>query len=371
MSLLTELPRTASALLFGKKLPDAVYIHVSALPDVPDVIKDAVTEAVSLAKPDSFDMIKIGRKKPTISLLRYPDFWSDPFPAISDAWTVDLAARTVKHSKWKLGDSTPILHRKESFLPPDDPNIPALTAVTRELERRGLFASTSSIGVRGVWDYMLREAGVKVVGQKVVDIGAPPRRVCPEVGDSRATSRPIVPKLHKTLIKSGFWRPGDVNLDLGGGKYDAATKELEASGIKNLVWDPNRTKEHNDAVMAFFQANPPRTITVANVLNVICESEVRQSVIGLAAKMLAADGVVAFQIFEGNKSGYGWKTPDGWQENRRAVLYTKEIERWFKSVKRAGAFFFASDPRPKPRGEVPPDGPTAEYVPATKVPKRR
>jgi hypothetical protein len=360
-----------NALPFGKRLPDAVYVHVSTLLDVPDVIEDAVTEAASLAKASSFDLIKLGRKKPTISLLRYPEFWSDPFPAISDAWTVDLAARTAKHTRWKLGDSTPILHRKESFLLPSDPNVPALTAVTRDLERRGLFDSTSSIGIRGVWEYLLREAGVKVVGQKVVEIGAPARRACPDVGDSRATSRPIVPKLHKALLKAGFWQPGDVNFDLGGGKYDAATKELEVAGVVNQVWDPNRPKGHNDAVMAFFEANPPRTITVANVLNVICESEMRQSVIGLAAKMLAPGGVVAFQIFEGNKSGYGWKTPDGWQENRRAVLYTKEIERWFKSVKRAGAFFFASDPRPKPRGDVPPDGPTAEYVSSPKVPKRR
>jgi len=45
----------------------------------------------------------------------------------------------------------PILHRKETFLPPDDPRRERFARLTRQEEKYGLYAETSTIGTREGW----------------------------------------------------------------------------------------------------------------------------------------------------------------------------------------------------------------------------
>ena len=51
-------------------------------------------------------------------------------------------------------------------------------------------------------------------------------------------------------VAAGFrkidFTPGTVNLDLGGGKFDAGTRFLAGKNVENLVFDPvNQDAEHN------------------------------------------------------------------------------------------------------------------------------
>ncbi len=196
---------------------------------------------------------------------------------------------------------------------------------------------------------------------------APPlitqRRRCPRVGDSRDTSRPIVPTLHKELCLMNLFAVGGRNLDLGGGKYEKATRFLRTHGVKNMVVDPSRGDAHNDAVWRAVRQAPPDTVTVANVLNVICDAKVRQKVIGMAAGAVRKGGLVAFQVYVGDRSGAGCATADGWQENRKPDTYLPEIARWFKRVERLhGNLFLAWEPRRRPVGKIPPAAPMKTCV---------
>lgn len=188
------------------------------------------------------------------------------------------------------------------------------------------------------------------------------RRRCPDVKNSIATSRPIVPTLHKELVRLKLWKRQSRNLDLGGGRYNKATEYLAAHGVHNLVVDPSRGEEHNDAIMAEVARRPVRSVTVANVLNVICSARVRQLVIERAAKAIGPKGFVGFQIYEGDESGVGGATRDGWQENRAAGTYLPEISRWFDMVEARGNIFIAMEPRAKASGPVPPDAPVKSRV---------
>lgn len=189
---------------------------------------------------------------------------------------------------------------------------------------------------------------------------APARRVCPEVNDSRDTSRPITPTVHRELVRLGLVRPGGRNLDLGGGKFEKATGFLAENGVTSMVVDPSRTPEHNDAVWRWVRERPVDTVIVANVLNVICDAEARQQIIGVAAGAVRPGGLVAFQIYDGDKSGVGCKTTDGWQEHRKPPTYLAEIQRWFGRVERKDKIFYAYEPRERPVGEIPPDAPVKE-----------
>jgi hypothetical protein len=185
----------------------------------------------------------------------------------------------------------------------------------------------------------------------------PAKRRCPDVNHSMATSRPIVPTLHREMARAGLFAPGGRNLDLGGGKYDKATRFVESFGARNLVVDPSRGEPHNRSVWAEVRRDKVDTVTVANVLNVICSSRDRQSLIRAAAFSVRKGGRVGFQVYVGDGSGVGRVTKDGWQENRRPGSYMVEISRWFDWVERRGNIVYALDPRRSPRGPVPPDGP--------------
>ena len=139
-------------------------------------------------------------------------------------------------------------------------------------------------------------------------------------------------------VAAGFrkvnFQPGTVNLDLGGGKFDEATKFLEGKGVKNLVFDPvNRSDSHNRAIFDAVKNGGVDTVTCNNVLNVIHEADARDNVILQAAKALKPDGTAYFTVYEGDGSGKGRQSQaDAWQEHRKTADYLGEIRKHFAEV---------------------------------------
>jgi len=150
------------------------------------------------------------------------------------------------------------------------------------------------------------------------------------------------------LFKSKYFdtTEGSRNLDIGGGRYDKGTEYLAAEkGVDSYVVDPFwRTPEHNKAVLDDFAANPADTVTVANVLNVIKEPEVRLEAIQQAYDYLKPGGKAYFDIYEGDKSGVGKKTTKGWQNNMKAAEFEDEILSVFPDAQRKGSMFIATKP---------------------------
>ena len=63
----------------GKKLPDAIYIHESALPEVPEKLRKvilAVGNALKIPRED-WNIVKLSRRQFSMSLLNYPEFFTD------------------------------------------------------------------------------------------------------------------------------------------------------------------------------------------------------------------------------------------------------------------------------------------------------
>lgn len=140
-----------------------------------------------------------------------------------------------------------------------------------------------------------------------------------------------IPQLFKRIEKFG-----DINIDLGGGRYDNVTEFLATIGVDNYVFDPhNRSQDHNEKVMNVINKRIADTVTCANVLNVIKEKEVRATIIDLAQFALRKNGKAYFWIYEGDDSGIPCESMDDcWQNNCNANFYVKEIERCFNIEKR-------------------------------------
>ncbi len=167
---------------------------------------------------------------------------------------------------------------------------------------------------------------------------------------SAGTSINKLPRLFNQMpADSALFERGAINVDIGGGRFEAATEFLHSKGVHSFVWDPfNRDEVHNDRVWELFIATPGRadTTTLSNVLNVIRHESHRISCLEVAARAVGREGVCFITVYEGNRSNKGRKTTKGFQLNRRTKDYVSEIENVFRDVEVArGRLIIARDAR--------------------------
>ncbi len=168
---------TIKAIPIGKRVGESVYLHNSALwpaqegrplGDIVDQAMGFVDRQLPASQERVIDIVKFSQRKPVVSLLCYPTFFEDAFPAINHAYTVDLKAGTVKERDYSKYTNKPILHRKELFLAKDHPRYEEFAAITRTIEDLGLFCDTKRIGYEWAWGRRLADAGVKVFGNQII-----------------------------------------------------------------------------------------------------------------------------------------------------------------------------------------------------------
>lgn len=161
--------------------------------------------------------------------------------------------------------------------------------------------------------------------------------------ESKATSLNQVTASFKTMS----FKPGVMNLDYGGGKYDKASAMLAALGARNIVYDPfNRSLAHNlSARLTVARYGGADTVTVNNVLNVIAEPEAIAQVIAQAANGLRSGGEARFLIHEGDGTGAGRQSSKGWQRHEKASAFIGAVGASFGMVSRKGNMLIASEPQ--------------------------
>jgi hypothetical protein len=143
---------------------------------------------------------------------------------------------------------------------------------------------------------------------------------------------PAVLRLINKTVRDpmAFWAYADTILDYGGGKYDQLTKALAKMKVRNLVYDPfNRSKDHNALVLQLVKTRPASHGICSNVLNVIREAAVRQKMLRDLARWVEPGGFVFITVHEGDESSRGERTSKGWQANRPAKNYMREIRKVF------------------------------------------
>ena len=152
---------------------------------------------------------------------------------------------------------------------------------------------------------------------------------------SAATSQSQVAKGFGILAKKKLLKPGSVNVDLGGGRYDHGTKFMESHGVTSHVLDPyNRSDEHNQKVAsAVREAGGADSVTVFNVLNTIKESEVHTQVLESAKTHLKPGGSLWLSVYAGDRSGVGKRTKaDSWQRNEPLHKYLETVRGVFPNA---------------------------------------
>ncbi len=125
-------------------------------------------DAYYLGEVEGANLIKIHRRSGKLSYLVYPDFERDPHPALLRCVRLNLRSRQIECYDYGTSSNPPVLHRKESFLRPDDPLYKRFAQLTAQEEKHGLLDDASSIGTRDGWARRLAEKGFALKGRRLV-----------------------------------------------------------------------------------------------------------------------------------------------------------------------------------------------------------
>jgi DNA phosphorothioation-associated putative methyltransferase len=226
----------------GKKLPDSIYFHKDTFSDVPEVLSKFIKIVAKALKieDDKWNLVKVFRKDFRLSLLNYPLFFEDSYPALEQSVNVDLTKLSHRITNYSKQDNPPILHRKETMVPKLHESYEHFCMLTQEGEAIGLYENSRMIGFKKSWERLIEKHGYELVDGRLFRSSAVISNVENEKKIDRHKTAIVRHELSapmKTLAKNGFLSGEYSIFDYGCGRGDDL-RELEAHGIDALGWDP-------------------------------------------------------------------------------------------------------------------------------------
>ncbi len=231
----------------GKKLPDSYYVHKSAIKYLPPELIELTLSLIDHFKinDDDWNIIKFNNRDHKLTLLNYPGFESDSYPALHYSNTINIEKLALREADYSKSENPPILHRKETFVAHDYPLASLFKEITAEGEKIGLYEKTKSIGFKKNWERLISSKGYKLdEAGRIILKNNNPINTDIDINNVDEIDR------HKTAIdRNQLSQPmqilakhdylnGDWSIfDYGCGKGDDV-RELEAHGININSWDP-------------------------------------------------------------------------------------------------------------------------------------
>ena len=281
------------AIGFGKIVVEHFYLHTSTLSQLPhgwQALVAAATTRTGLRSGENFNVLKIHRLFDELSLLYYPNFFSDPFPALARSWRIHISRKTSIFRTYEESRNPPILHRKELLLPPGDPRAAEYAALTKAADSIGLFDEPNRIGFRDQWFALIAQRGYQLQDNQFIPLAnAAGNTLDGPEGPSAEIRRHLT-----ALSRSNFSAPvqalsrhGLVNtqttfFDYGCGRGDDV-RGLVESGIDATGWDPHFASDADRRVAD--------TVNLGFVINVI--EDLAERVDALKGAYACTRGVLA------------------------------------------------------------------------------
>jgi DNA phosphorothioation-associated putative methyltransferase len=217
----------------GKRVGDALYLHATAVATAEEQVRNKVERAAAVAKCSDWNVVKI--RGNVVSFLTYESFDDVAFPALLGSIRVTLGEGLAVRTNYKERANPPILHRKETLLPLEDPRRPAFSAVTRLAEEHNLFAQPHLIGTRKAWSERVKAAGLVMDGAKLFHFEGAAVNVSRHRTAivRRDLSQPV-----QVLVSHRVLTEKTTILDYGCGQGDDVAA-LAANGYQAYGWDPH------------------------------------------------------------------------------------------------------------------------------------
>ena len=153
----------------GKLLPDALYVHRTAVDHLPPVLRVYEGCGRQLAGTvDRLTLVKLFRRRARVSYLAYEDFDRVAHPTLQTATIADFKRLDLDFRDYTRSSNPPVLHRKELFVTDDYPSRAAFARLTATEEQLGLLTKTHAIGTTADWLAVLANHGVTLRGHHLV-----------------------------------------------------------------------------------------------------------------------------------------------------------------------------------------------------------
>ena len=152
----------------GKLLPDALYVHHTAVEHLPPVLRVYEGCGRQLAGVvDGLTLIKLFRRRARVSYLAYEDFDRVAHPALRSTILADLKQLDLHFRDYARSPNPPVLHRKELFVASDYPARQRFARLTAREDRLGLLDANATIGTRTRWLTVLDRHGFCIRGHRI------------------------------------------------------------------------------------------------------------------------------------------------------------------------------------------------------------
>ncbi|PSB32333.1 DNA phosphorothioation-associated methyltransferase, partial [filamentous cyanobacterium Phorm 46] len=151
----------------GYKQPGSLSVHVSLLEELDPLLR--LYEGCAnrtIGRLDGATIIKFHTRKPQISYLFYPDFDTNPHPALPTAMHIHLRDLSVSYEDYSDAYNPPILVKKEAFVNPNYPHYEKFAKLTRQEEKLGIFDG-SVVKKYREWVKCLEDNCVRIKGHKL------------------------------------------------------------------------------------------------------------------------------------------------------------------------------------------------------------
>jgi DNA phosphorothioation-associated putative methyltransferase len=302
-----DLVQLCQASTIGKCLPNAFYIHHSALPQLHESLYyQEQTARRLLEEPVPFTLVKFHFEQPKISYLYYPEFDADPHPLLRSSTIVDWQTGNVESRDYSDAANPPVLHRKETFVAPSYPVYDHFAHLTQQQVAMGLLDNARQIGTQLNWERRLSQQGIEIHNHALacrIPAGAgfkPAPTSIPKIQRHKAAiARVTASKPVRLAMEAGLFPPDTTYFDYGCG-HGADIEYIHRMGLPSSGWDP------------YFRPDVSRTqadvVNLGYVINVIEDTAERreallnawnlaQKVLIVAAQVLIDDrtrGVIAY-----------------------------------------------------------------------------
>lgn len=293
----TQFQELVSKMPIGKKLPDANYLHKAGFCEIAPELAlfiHAVANALKINE-NEWHIVKLNKNEFKLSLLCYPTFFDESYPALTQSVTVDLTKLSHRVTQYQASDNPPILHRKEMMIPSSHEAYEMFKAVTQEGENAGLYDNSRMIGFKQSWEKIIATHGYELVDGRLFRASA--LTYDQGMGDNidrhkTALVRHELSSPMKHLAKQGYLNGDYCVFDYGCGRGDDL-RELQAHGLDALGWDPNFLPDADKVVSDL--------VNIGFVINVIEDTiERTEAIIGawhLTSKLLVVSAMLANDAF--------------------------------------------------------------------------
>ncbi|MEG4865172.1 MULTISPECIES: DNA phosphorothioation-associated putative methyltransferase [unclassified Microcoleus] len=151
----------------GYKQPGSLSVHVSCLEELDPLLR--LYEGCAnrtIGRLDGATIIKFYARKPQISYLFYPDFDTNPHPALHRSMHIHLRDLSVSYEDYSDAYNPPILVKKEAFVNPNYPHYEKFAKLTRQEAKLGIFDG-SVVKKYREWVKCLEDNCVRIKGHKL------------------------------------------------------------------------------------------------------------------------------------------------------------------------------------------------------------